>query len=129
MNADTIRTYITTNTDATSIVTLTDGTTLTGVVATVNSKGINVRVDGKIVTRSLAKVDSVVRADAPVDGMTSADLADMFNTSAKALRVELRKLGLGVGKGQRYALSSADIARVRDHMATVNADATADTNA
>ena len=50
---------------------------------------------------------------AELDGMTSAELADVFNTTAKELRVNLRKLGLGVGKGRRYYLGADDIKMVK----------------
>lgn len=95
------------------IVTLTDGTTLKGTFVSVNSKGVNVTVEGKLVTRSMSRVEAVTRPADEGEGYTSADLAEMFDTSARALRVRLRKLGLGVGKGRRYALTDEDLATVR----------------
>lgn len=113
------------NPDAAQVVTLTDGTTITGIVFSINSKGVNVRTDAGVVSRSLtrvASIDPVATPDTDTDGATPADLADMFNMAAKDIRVILRRLGLGVGKGQRYALGADDIARVRD---TIAADAAA----
>lgn len=107
-------------------VTLTDGTTIEGTFISVNSKGLNMRVDDKVVTRSLARVEKIdfdaVGEDEDVsdemsesseDGYTSADLADMFNTSARALRRRLRALGMGVGKGSRYFLNDDQLVTVR----------------
>ena len=48
------------------------------------------------------------------DGHTTAELAAMFETSARALRVQLRKLGLGVGKGHRYNLTDEELTTVRE---------------
>jgi hypothetical protein len=50
---------------------------------------------------------------ASLSDMTTADLAEVFGTSAKALRVVLRKLGMGVGRGQRYHLTADDAAKVK----------------
>lgn len=96
---------------------LVDGSTVTGDFVSINSKGYNVKVDGKTISRTLAKV-SEVKFDNPDtldpfagmgddDALTTAALAALFDTSAKALRVELRRLGLGVGKGHTYALTPA----------------------
>jgi hypothetical protein len=100
------------------VVTFVDGSTLEGEFVSINSKGLNFRVEDRLVTRSLAKIESVARPadedeDDDTEGMTTAELADMFETTARALRVRLRKLGLGVGKGHRYALTDAELALVR----------------
>ena len=50
---------------------------------------------------------------AELDGATTAELADVFGIAAKELRVTLRALGLGVGKGRRYHLGAEDIALVK----------------
>lgn len=50
---------------------------------------------------------------AELDGATTAEVADVFGTSAKELRVTLRALGMGVGKGHRYHLTADQIAVVR----------------
>jgi hypothetical protein len=53
------------------------------------------------------------------DGMTTADLADALSDhlnialTPKELRVHLRALGLGVGKGRKYALSASEFRAVR----------------
>lgn len=96
------------------IVNLTDGTSIKGTYVSTSPKGVvSITVDGKLVTRAASRVDSVVRPADEGEGYTSADLADMFETSARALRKRLRSLGLGVGKGKRYALTDDDLARVR----------------
>lgn len=102
-------------------VTFADDSTLEGEFVSINSKGLNFRVEDKLVTRSLSRVVSVVRtADIEdedetdeTEGLTTAELADMFETSARALRVRLRKLEMGVGKGRRYHLTDAELAILR----------------
>jgi hypothetical protein len=47
------------------------------------------------------------------EGHTTAELADIFNTSTRELRKTLRALGLGVGRGRRYNLSDDDLTTVR----------------
>jgi hypothetical protein len=118
-------------------VTLTDGTDITGSFVSINSKGVNVQVGDKLVSRSMTRVASIDTVsdvlaaidldleddadeleiedtdDDSTDGHTTAELADLFNTSTRALRVHLRHLGLGVGKGRRYHLTDAELATVR----------------
>lgn len=94
-------------------VTLTKGDPITGEYVSTNSKGVNLRVDGKLVTRSLGRVASVDRVEADADGLTTAQLAAVFHTNARSLRVHLRRLGLGVGQGRTYQLSAADVEKVR----------------
>ena len=50
---------------------------------------------------------------AELDGATTAEVAEIFGTSAKELRVTLRALGMGVGKGHRYHLTADQITVVR----------------
>lgn len=102
------------------IVTFADDSILEGEFVSINSKGVNVKVDGKLVTRTMSRVVSIARPGDEdeietdeTEGLTTAELADMFETSARALRVRLRKLGLGVGKGRRYNLTDAELALVR----------------
>lgn len=102
------------------IVTFADDSILEGEFVSINSKGVNVKVDGKLVTRTMSRVVSITRPGDEdeietdeTEGLTTAELADMFETSARALRVRLRKLGLGVGKGRRYNLTDAELALVR----------------
>jgi hypothetical protein len=122
-------------------VTLTDGTVLTGSFVSINSKGVNVQVGDKLVSRSMSRVASIDNFAADItddlaaidldleddadeleididdsdseDGHTTAELAAMFDTSTRALRVNLRKLGLGVGRGRRYHLTDDELATVR----------------
>lgn len=98
-------------------VTTTKGTEVTGEFVSINSKGVNLKVDGKIKAVSLNAVASVVDPTS-ADGMTTAELAELFDTSAKALRVTLRSLGLGVGKGRRYHLTRPQVKQVRDALAS-----------
>lgn len=122
-------------------VTLTDGTEVTGMPVSVNSKGINLKVDGKVRSFGLNRVVTLAGLDededddnlhdedddtdeeiyaALGDGMTTAELAahlsDALNTdlSPKELRVHLRALGLGVGKGRKYSLTATEFRMVRD---------------
>lgn len=50
---------------------------------------------------------------AELDGATTAEVAEIFGTSAKELRVTLRALDMGVGKGHRYHLTAEQITVVR----------------
>lgn len=96
-------------------VTLTDDTVLTGEFVSVDAKGtVSIKVDGKLVTRAASRVASIdVPSEDEVEGYTSAALAEMFDTSARALRRRLRDLGMGVGKGRRYNLTDDALATVR----------------
>lgn len=168
---------------------LTDGTAVTGDIISINSKGLNLKVDGKVRSFSLKRItdlalvadlieadeladvedDEVLdavdadeeafmdaseaeyagdmfesddaegqaqdEADYPddlediyarlSDGMTTADLAAALSDDLKTeltpkeLRVHLRALGLGVGKGRKYSLAAADYRAVKD---LINAD-------
>lgn len=92
--------------------------TVTGVFISVNTKGINLNVDGRTVSRSLAAVVRVTRpvatpdvpADLFTDGVvyTTAAVAAALDMSAYDLRVVLRSLGMGVGKGRRYGFDAGD---------------------
>lgn len=53
---------------------------------------------------------------AQLEGATTAELAEAFGIEAKALRVSLRALGMGVGKGRRYHLDAHQIATVKAHI-------------
>lgn len=126
------------------IVALTDGTSVSGDPISVNSKGVNIKVDGKVRSIALSRITGVAHAedeDAMDDdeltdeeiyaelgeGMTTAELAahlsdalNLTDFTPKALRVHLRALGLGVGKGRKYSLSATEFRMVRD---LVKADA------
>jgi hypothetical protein len=102
-------------------VNLTDGTSLTGDFVSVNSKGVNLRVDGKVVSRSLSRVANVARTMPTCDGdpieddhdYTTAELAAIFDTSARSLRVQLRRIGVGVGQGHSYRFTATQARAVR----------------
>lgn len=97
----------------------TDKGTVTGEYISTNTKGVNLKVDGKVISRSLKSITNVSVPDAPGGDLTTAELASLFHMEAKALRVELRKLGLGVGKGRKYTFGPADVVKVRAHLAEV----------
>lgn len=86
----------------------------------VNSKGMVVRhhADEPSFTIAPTKVISVTpHVVAEGDGMTTAEVAAIFNMTAKELRVHLRAMGIGVGRGKRYAFTPADVDAVRTHLA------------
>lgn len=121
------------------LVRLADGTSASGAPISVNTKGVNIKMeDGK--TRSfgltrVAHIDLVTEdddydalddvpediAEALHDGMTTRELAELMDTTPKALRVSLRALGMGVGKGRTYSLSPSAYIAVRNHLAEVPA--------
>jgi hypothetical protein len=113
---------------------LADGTSVTGAPISVNSKGVNIKVDGKVRSFGLKRVTAVqvdngeddeemsdedIYADLG-DGMTTAELAAhlaeylKLDLTPKELRVHLRALGLGVGKGRKYSLTATEFRMVRD---------------
>lgn len=130
---------------------LTDGTEIYGTPISVNSKGVNVKVDGKTKSVSLSRVDAILNdadddadddieddtndlkdalnevADSISDGASTAEIAAALSDvlgreiTPKELRVHLRALGLGVGKGRKYALSAGELRAV--HAVIVEADA------
>lgn len=137
MNADTARTLIATAKDDELEVTvrLADGTEITGDPISVNSKGVNLKVDNKVRSFGLNRVDAILttddlEAEAEVadrmeelanevsDGATTAEVAALISDylerelTPKELRVHLRALGLGVGKGRKYALSAGEFRAV-----------------
>ena len=101
----------------------------------VNSKGVNLKVDGKIRSFGLKRVVTLDGLDEDVeddteadrmeelanevsDGATTAEVAALISDylerelTPKELRVHLRALGLGVGKGRKYALSAGEFRAV-----------------
>lgn len=90
-----------------------------GAFVSVNSKGINVKLDtGRVVSRSLRYVTNVALIvdipNTPADlfaddaTYTTAELAAALDMDAYDLRVILRDLGLGVGKGHKYGFDGAE---------------------
>ena len=92
---------------------------VTGTFVSVNTKGVNLNVDGKVISRSLTSITDVSTSDTG-DAMTTAEVAALFNMTAKELRVQLRAMGIGVGKGRRYGLAAADVAAIRTHLTPAN---------
>jgi len=118
-------------------VTLADGTSVTGDPISVNSKGVNLKVDGKVRSFGIGRIASLTSdlddddADGDDEDTTLEDLANEVSDGAstaevaallsdylgrdltpKELRVHLRALGLGVGKGNKYALSEGEFRAV-----------------
>jgi hypothetical protein len=136
-----VTTFVSENKGELVTIFLADGTTVTGTAISVNSKGVNLKMeDGKTRSFGLSRVKGVGPAsdediedydaldDVPEDiaemlhdGMTTSDLADILDTTPKALRVSLRALGMGVGKGRKYSLSPSAYIAVRNHLAEVPA--------
>ncbi len=137
INADTATAIIATaKDDETELtVTLVDGTEVTGMPVSVNSKGINLKVDGKVRSFGLNRVVTLAGLDEDLedtdeadrmeelanevsDGATTAEVAAALSDyldrdlTPKELRVHLRALGLGVGKGRKYALSAGEFRAV-----------------
>jgi hypothetical protein len=118
------------------MITLTDGTRVTGGPISVNSKGVNLKIDDKTRSFGLKRIDAVDLvtddeddADEMTDediyaelgeDMTTAELAAHLEESLKItltpkeLRVHLRALGLGVGKGRKYSLTATEYRMVKD---------------
>lgn len=98
-------------------VVLTDGTAFDGLFTGITSKGATFKVGDKVTVRSLNKIAEVrVFVDTPADMFaddgtyTTAEIAAALDMSAYDLRVHLRAMGLGVGKGRTYGFA-ADEAR------------------
>ena len=138
MNITDIRDAITTAKDNGEhvLVSLSDGTTVSGAPISVNTKGVNIKVDDKTRSFSLNRVrhiDLVTEDDTDEEiyamlgeGMTTTELADHLSDALavtmtpKELRVHLRALGLGVGKGRKYSLSATEYRMVRDLVRTAS---------
>jgi hypothetical protein len=107
---------------ATYTVTLSDGTSFDGLFISITSKGASFKVGDKVIVRSLRKITNVtdanttpdVAADLFADGVvyTAAAVAAALDMSAYDLRVQLRNLGLGVGKGRKYGFDAGDARNV-----------------
>ena len=81
----------------------------------------------------ITRLDEV--ADEISDGATTAEVAAALSDvmdreiTPKELRVHLRALGLGVGKGRKYALSAGELRAVHNVITQADLDATAAANA
>lgn len=138
MDATTATDFITSNKGNDVELVLADGTHAFGTAISVNSRGVNIKSDGKVRSFGLARVTHMflpTELDAMLadddlenvpedlaqelhDGMTTRDLADIMGTTPKELRVSLRALGMGVGKGRKYSLTPSAYIAVRNHLAT-----------
>lgn len=131
---------------------LVDGTEVYGSPISVNSKGVNIKVDGKVRSFGLSRVDAIFNdaedqddaaeltdalndaADELSDGATTAEVAAALSDildraiTPKELRVHLRALGLGVGKGRKYALSAGELRAVHTVITEADAALVATTN-
>jgi hypothetical protein len=148
MNADTARNLIATakNDELEVTVRLVDNTEVTGDPISVNSKGVNLKVDGKVRSFGLNRVEAILTdedveaeteatdrieelANEVSDGATTSEVAALLSDylerelTAKELRVHLRALGLGVGKGNKYALSEGEFRAVIGVIRTADANA------
>lgn len=150
MNATTATDFITTNKGTEIIIHLADGSTVLGEALSVNSKGVNVKNAGKTRSVALSKVADMFIADGDLDdededmeaevadrmeelanevsdGATTAEVAALLSDylereiTPKELRVHLRALGLGVGKGRKYALSAGEFRAVVKVLETATA--------
>lgn len=148
INADTARDLITDakDNDLEVTVLLADGTTFTGTPVSVNSKGVNVKDEnGKTRSFGLARITAVQvdgedtdedddtdttledLANEVSDGATTTEVAALLSDflgreiTPKELRVHLRALGLGVGKGNKYALSEGEFRAVIKVLTDANA--------
>jgi hypothetical protein len=117
-----------------------EGRDFTGEVISINSKGLNLKIDGKVRSTALRNIAKIVLANEVVedtetdediyaalgDGMSTAELAAHLSDALKVsmtpkeLRVHLRALGLGVGKGRKYSLTATEYRMVKDLVATAN---------
>lgn len=126
MNADNLTTVATATAGQLVRVTFTDGTDQVVVSqGRTTSKGFAYKMseeDTKVAYFARTKIESIAPltdgVDADEDGLTTAALAVIFDTNAKALRVTLRSLGLGVGRGRRYHLTATQVETVRDALAS-----------
>jgi hypothetical protein len=124
--------FITANKGEMVTIGLKDDTSVTGTAISVNSKGVNLNIDGKVRSFGLSRVVTFALADEAADeadrleelanevsdGASTAEVAAILSDyldrelTAKELRVHLRALGLGVGKGNKYALSEGEFRAV-----------------
>lgn len=99
-------------------VTLNDGTSFTGLFISITSKGASFKVGDVVIVRSLRRITDITDpmaipntpADLFVDGVTytAAAVAAALDMDSYDLRVQLRALGMGVGKGRKYGFDAAD---------------------
>lgn len=137
MDINTANSAVTTHAGCAVNITLTTGDVLTNVIPTgrITTKGVAYRttIDEPVRYVSVNRVDSIdvpvpvnpvvdvphtadADADADAEGeYTTAEMAAMFDTSPRGLRVALRAIQRGVGRGQRYMLNPSDMADLATH--------------
>lgn len=118
MNKTELATFAANHADTQVNVRFTDGTEITvELTGKLTTRGLAYRTDsGKVAYAAPTKIDSVVMPGADADGYTTAQVAALLNMEAKVLRVHLRAMGIGVGKGSRYTLSPADVTTIKEHL-------------
>lgn len=131
MNITAATAFITANKGNAIVVQTADGNHF-GTALSVNSKGVNIKVDGKTRSFALSRVTDLfldnagddTTSDVPEDvaallhdGMTTRELADILGTTPKELRVTLRAMGMGVGKGRKYSLTPSAYTAVKAALA------------
>lgn len=90
MNADDAKAFMERAKGTDIVVTLTDGTDVSGVAISVNSKGVNVTVDGKVKSISLKRVavmtpdagqfnDFLVDDDRAIDELSEGEIVDLID--------------------------------------------------
>jgi hypothetical protein len=85
------------------------GVTLTGTLLSHTDKRVKLMLsDGTVTTRRSAVWSVTVRL------MTGAEVARLFGIKPMALRYQLRKHGVSVGKGHKYGFDPLDVDTVRE---------------
>lgn len=93
---------------------------VTGNPISVNTKGVNIKVDGKVRSFAISRIVSITantNDDTALPTGSPADVAPYFGLTAKELRVKLRAMNMNVGKGHRYALDTDAVRAVAAHLA------------
>jgi DNA-binding transcriptional ArsR family regulator len=140
---DSATSFINANKGNPVVITTTDGMAHFGNALSVNSKGVNIKADGKTRSFAISRIELMdleadedtvdtgmdAETDAEIyaalgDGMTTKELAAHLSDALKVdmtpkeLRVHLRALGLGVGKGRKYSLTATEYRMVKGVVAT-----------
>lgn len=120
LDIDTIKAFAAQHAGELVKVTTADDTTTVVLTGKVTTKGLAVKMGMEDPTYYIArtKIVSLDVVDAPADMFTdgdeytTAELAAAFDMTARALRVELRAMGIGVGKGHTYRFTATEARRV-----------------
>jgi hypothetical protein len=97
MNVDTAAAIVTDNKGQMLIVTLTDGSIDEGLAISVNSKGVNLNVDGKVITRALSRVELIETEQEYTDRIDPQgdELGDYADPSEDELDIDEAEDGIG----------------------------------